>query len=79
MNEGLISKRYAKALFEHAYDLGEETLLYHRMQIMESLWQRMPDLKNSLRSPMIPVETKSTCSKMQQANMPNNLILILLI
>ena len=58
MNEGLISKRYAKALFDHAYDLGEETLLYHRMQILESLWQRMPDLKNSLKSPMIPVETK---------------------
>ena len=58
MNEGLISKRYAKALFDHAYDMGEETLLYHRMQILESLWHRMPDLKNSLRSPMIPVETK---------------------
>jgi len=58
MNEGLISKRYAKALFDHAYDLGEETLLYHRMQVLEALWRRMPKLKNSLKSPMIPVETK---------------------
>ena len=63
MNEGLISKRYAKALFDHAYDLGEETLLYHRMQILESIWQRMPDLKNSLKSPMITVETKKNLLK----------------
>jgi len=59
MNEGLISKRYAKALYEHASEMHEETLLYHRMQILAALWQKMPDLKNSLRSPMIPVEEKT--------------------
>ena len=57
MNEGLISKRYAKALYDHAQDLGEESVLYHRMQILETLWRKMPELRNSLKSP-IPVETK---------------------
>ena len=58
MNEGLISKRYAKALYDHACDMGEETLLYHRMQILEAIWRRMPELKNNLKSPMVAVETK---------------------
>ena len=58
MNEGLISKRYAKALYDHAYDLGEETLLYHRMQILEAISVRMPDFKSSIKSPMIPVDVK---------------------
>ena len=58
MNEGLISKRYAKALYDHAYDLGEETILYHRMQLLVEVAQRMPDLKASIKSPMIPIEVK---------------------
>lgn len=58
MNEGLISKRYAKALYYHAVDLGEETLLHHRMQILEAVLRRMPELRESLRSPMITAEDK---------------------
>jgi len=58
MNEGLISKRYAKALYEHASEMHEETLLYHRMQILSVVWRKMPDLKNSLKSPMVSTENK---------------------
>lgn len=58
MNEGLISKRYAKALYYHAADLGEETLLHHRMQILEGVLRKMPELRESLRSPMITPEDK---------------------
>jgi F-type H+-transporting ATPase subunit delta len=57
MNEGLISIRYAKALYDHAYNLSEETVLYHRMQILEAVWHRLPDLRNSLKAPL-PFETK---------------------
>ena len=63
MNEGLISKRYAKALYDHAYDLGEETLLYHRMQILEVISERMPDFKISIKSPMISIEVKMNLLK----------------
>ena len=59
MNDGLISKRYAKALYDHASATNEETLLYHRMQILSAIWRKMPDLKNSLKSPMVPVEEKT--------------------
>jgi F-type H+-transporting ATPase subunit delta len=58
MNQGLISKRYAKALYEHASDMGEETLLYHRMETLAALWRKMPDLKSSLKSPMVPLRDK---------------------
>ena len=63
MNEGLISKRYAKAIYEHACELDEETLLYHRMQMFKAIWERMPDLKNSMKSPVIPTETKMNLLK----------------
>ena len=63
MNEGLISKRYAKALYLHAADLGEETLLYHRMQILSALLRQMPALSASLKSPMVAEETKLSLLK----------------
>jgi F-type H+-transporting ATPase subunit delta len=58
MNEGLISKRYASALYDYAAEMHEETLLYHRMQILEAILHKFPDLKNSLKSPMVPLEEK---------------------
>jgi len=63
MNEGLISKRYAKALYDHAAGMNEEALLYHRMQIMSEVWRKMPDLKNSLKSPMVSTEEKVSLLK----------------
>ncbi|MDR1096598.1 MAG: F0F1 ATP synthase subunit delta [Tannerella sp.] len=58
MDEGLISRRYARAIYFHASDRGEETLLYHRMQVLETLLRKMPEFRESLRSPLIPVNEK---------------------
>jgi len=58
MNQGLISKRYAKALYRHAAELGEDALLYHRMQILEAVLKKMPTLRDSLKSPLISNNTK---------------------
>jgi F-type H+-transporting ATPase subunit delta len=58
MDEGLISKRYSKALYFHASDMGEEVLLYHRMQILEVLLRKMPEFRMSLKSPMISIKDK---------------------
>ena len=63
MNEGLISRRYAKAIYEHAYEMGEETLLYHRMQMFQAIWERLPDLQNSMKSPVVSVEQKNKLLK----------------
>jgi F-type H+-transporting ATPase subunit delta len=58
MNEGLISKRYAKALYHHASTRGEEVVLYHRMQILEALLRRMPEFRAGIKSPMISSKEK---------------------
>jgi F-type H+-transporting ATPase subunit delta len=58
MNEGLISKRYAKALYDHASDMGEEAVLYHRMQMLEALLRKMPELKAGIKSPALPAREK---------------------
>ncbi|MDR1381449.1 MAG: F0F1 ATP synthase subunit delta [Tannerella sp.] len=58
MNEGLISIRYAKALYHHASGMGEEAVLYHRMQILEAVLRRTPELKTGMKSPMISAKEK---------------------
>ncbi|MDR2472117.1 MAG: F0F1 ATP synthase subunit delta [Tannerella sp.] len=58
MNEGLISKRYARALYRHAAKLGEENVLYHRMLILEELLCRMPQLRERLKSPVVKPREK---------------------
>jgi len=58
MNQGLISKRYAKALYRHAAEMGEDALLYHRMQILEAVMKKVPTLRESLKSPLISDDAK---------------------
>jgi F-type H+-transporting ATPase subunit delta len=58
MDEGLISKRYAKALYHHASDMGEEAVLYHRMQMLEALLRKMPEFKAYMKSPLISEKEK---------------------
>ncbi|MDR2679829.1 MAG: F0F1 ATP synthase subunit delta [Tannerella sp.] len=58
MNEGLISKRYAKALYHHARGMSEEDVLYHRMQMLEALLRKMPDFRASIKSPMLSAKEK---------------------
>jgi F-type H+-transporting ATPase subunit delta len=58
MNEGLISKRYAKALYHHASGKGEEVLLYHRMQILGAVLRKMPEFGANIKSPMLSAKEK---------------------
>jgi F-type H+-transporting ATPase subunit delta len=53
MNTGLISRRYAKALYEYASERKVEDALYERMQTLVNEINSMPKLKTILRSPMI--------------------------
>lgn len=59
MNEGLISQRYAKALYAYAMQLGEEDALYQRMQILGNQLQGMPALKDALNNPMVSPDEKA--------------------
>ena len=59
MNEGLISKRYAKALLEYATTLGEDHALYKRMKTLEHSLFTTPGLREVLRSPVVSTEDKA--------------------
>ncbi|MDR2146088.1 MAG: F0F1 ATP synthase subunit delta [Tannerella sp.] len=58
MNTGLISRRYAKALYEYASKRKMENVLYARMQTLVREINAIPKLKTILRSPMIPTVYK---------------------
>jgi F-type H+-transporting ATPase subunit delta len=59
MNEGLISKRYARALYRYAEERNEEKALYDRMQTLLANLRTMPRLYATLCSPMVPAEEKT--------------------
>ncbi|MDR1408416.1 MAG: F0F1 ATP synthase subunit delta [Tannerella sp.] len=59
MNEGLISKRYAKALYRYAEQRQEETALYRRMKALLDSLRTLPNLYETLCSPMIPAADKA--------------------
>lgn len=53
MNQGLISRRYAKALFEYAAERGEDKALYGRMQLFMGSMSAQPHLRATLNSPVV--------------------------
>ena len=58
MNAGLISIRYAKALYEYALGRNEEQVFYQRMQTLSSMLRGIPKLRDTLSSPVVPVKYK---------------------
>lgn len=52
MNEGLISQRYAKALFRYAKELGVEELVYEKMKLFLENYEAYPDLQKALLNPV---------------------------
>ncbi|MDE6125690.1 MAG: F0F1 ATP synthase subunit delta, partial [Muribaculaceae bacterium] len=53
MNEGLIPKRYAKALFEYASERGKAESLYRLMGTLENSFRENPELQQTLENPFI--------------------------
>jgi F-type H+-transporting ATPase subunit delta len=58
MNTGIISGRYAKAIFQYASEHGEETLLYEEMKTLSKQFITIPLLKKVLDDPTVSVEEK---------------------
>jgi F-type H+-transporting ATPase subunit delta len=50
---GLISKRYAKALYAHAAQTGEEESCYRQMQLLAHNLHAVPHLRETLGSPVV--------------------------
>lgn len=59
MDEGLISKRYAKALLEYAAARGQDEAVYGRMKLLAQVMRAMPRLYEALASPVVPREDKA--------------------
>jgi len=53
MNEGLLSKRYAKALLDYADSVGMADELYPRMKALAREIMAIPDIERILSSPII--------------------------
>lgn len=58
MNEGHISKRYAKALLEYASPRGEDAAVYGRMKLLLRSMHAVPRLSEVLHNPVVPFEDK---------------------
>jgi F-type H+-transporting ATPase subunit delta len=63
MNRGIISTRYAKALLSYALEKGAEENVYLQMSQLSKSFFEVPDLDNSLTSPIHSQETKISLVK----------------
>ncbi|MDR2953918.1 MAG: F0F1 ATP synthase subunit delta [Prevotella sp.] len=58
MNEGMISKRYAKALLLFAKDGKSEDKVYSEMKMLAAVFGQEPKLRMALDNPMLNIEDK---------------------
>lgn len=63
MNEGMISKRYAKALLLFAEDNKSEDVVYAEMKQLASVFAGEPALRMAMDNPMLSVEDKMNLVK----------------
>ncbi|MFV0417338.1 MAG: F0F1 ATP synthase subunit delta [Dysgonomonas sp.] len=63
MNEGMISKRYAKALLLFAKDNKSEDTVYSEMKQLASVLMREPKLRMAMDNPVVNVEDKKNLIK----------------
>lgn len=58
MNEGLISQRYAKALFRYAKSLGTDEAVYEDMKLFLEGYLTHPDLQKAMLNPVLSARNK---------------------
>ena len=63
MDEGLIARRYAKAVFRYAQELNAADAVYEKMKLFEKNYIAHPDLQNCLLYTS-PSPRDSTSSRM---------------
>lgn len=71
MNEGMISKRYAKALLLFAKDNKSEDTVYSEMKQLASVFMREPKLRMAMDNPMLNVEDKLNLIKIAVGGKPS--------
>jgi len=58
MDAGIISTRYAKAIYKYAAGRGDETRLYEEMKVLSKQFSGLPELNKVLENPIISSEEK---------------------
>lgn len=58
MNEGLIPKRYAKALYKHAIEKGEADKVYEQMKQLSNSFAAHKEMQAIVANPYLPNEDK---------------------
>lgn len=58
MNDGLIPRRYAKALLKFAQEKGQDSALYALMKTLSTSFAEQPDLCRVINNPFVPAESK---------------------
>lgn len=58
MDEGLIARRYAKAVFRYAQGLNAADAVYEKMKLFEKNYIAHPDLQKALLNPLLSPEDK---------------------
>lgn len=59
MNDGLIPRRYAKALLKFAQEKGEDKRVYALMQTLSDSFAAQPGLSKAVTNPFVPVADKT--------------------
>lgn len=67
MNEGLIPKRYAKALFKVALERGDADALYATMDTLARSFAANPRLQETVANPFLADARKPPCCSQPQA------------
>lgn len=72
MNEGKISKRYARALLRYAVEQGTEDAIYSEMKILASVFQQTAKLRMAMNNPMLKMKVKFDLIKAVLDNKPSD-------
>lgn len=58
MNSGIVSTRYARALFEYAQETKTEDTLFEEMKKVADAYSNLPQLRSALTNPVLNVDDK---------------------
>lgn len=58
MDEGLIARRYAKAMFHYAQELNIADVMYGKMKLFEKNYMAYPNLQKALLNPLLSPKDK---------------------
>jgi F-type H+-transporting ATPase subunit delta len=72
MNSGLIAARYARALYEVAASVKEETVVRQEMELMLTYLHNFPELSATLASPIVSSAEKERLLRAAAGNRPSD-------